>query len=100
MSELKKITVKARQTIEDIAIQYYGGVEGVEKLIEDNRTELADGYDTTLYTGTILKIREDEPVDEDTLARIKARNIEPAKGELNQPPTAPDHNNDYNEDHG
>lgn len=52
---MKQITVETGQTIFDLAIQYYGAVEGVEFLIQDNPIYL-DGY---LITGQKLNIRNE-----------------------------------------
>lgn len=100
MSEWNEITVENRQTLEDIAVQEYGAIEGIEQLLLDNADSLPEGLDTKLWGGMRLFIRKDEPVDEKQLAEIKKMGIKPATGLLNDPPVAgPDYNDDYNEDH-
>lgn len=98
MSDMKDIKVFARQTIEDIAIQHYGSIDGVSLLLVDNRNTLTDGYSTVLHSGMILKVR-DTPIDQRTYNEIKTRDIVPATGEFDTPTTGPDYNNDHNEDH-
>lgn len=100
MSEWNEIEVENRQTLEDIAVQEYGAIEGIEQLLLDNQDRLPEGLGTGLWGGMLLLIRKDEPVDEKQLADIKKKGIKPATGVLNvPPPVGPDYNDDYNEDH-
>lgn len=54
---MKTITVKEGQTLEDIAIQYYGCFEGVITLMQDNDLAL----DSPLYVGRALEIQDEVP---------------------------------------
>lgn len=53
---MKSIVVEDRQSIYDIAIQEYGGVEGVFSLLKDN-PGLTDGLNTRLTAGAKLKVK-------------------------------------------
>ena len=100
MYKYTNIAVANRQTIEDLAVQYYGAMEGVEHLLNDNRALLPDGFDTQLPQGTILRIREGEPAEVKTLAEITRLGVQPATGDRpTDIPDGPDHNEDHNEDH-
>ena len=72
-----KIIVQEGQTIIDIALQQYGGVEGVQLLIADNN--LPDGFATVLIAGQTLLIKSGA-VDPAVLAAIKAAGIKPKTG--------------------
>lgn len=63
------IIVEGGQTLEDIALKYYGAVEGVIDLIADN--ELA--VDTLLYAGQKLLIQ-------DTIPELNDNNFSVQKG--------------------
>lgn len=54
------ITGKARQTVCDIAIQYYGSISGVEWLIADNE----DILQPEDLEGVQIVIRDDEVKDQ------------------------------------
>lgn len=100
MTEYRDITTLARQTLEDIAIQEYGAVEGIEWLVRDNRNTLAEGFDTRMPTGTLLRIRVGESANAKILDEVQRKNIKPATGEPEEPPlVGPDHNDDHNYDH-
>lgn len=95
------IVARNRQSIEDIALQYYGAVEGVEWLLTDNRDLLADGFDSTLHEGDVLRIREGQLLDIKVRRGILEQGLVPAMDDYVRPlPDGPDHNDDYNEDHG
>jgi hypothetical protein len=99
--DFTEITVQSRQTLGDIAVQEYGGYEGIAFLLADNQEALADKLTTTLYQGLILKIRMNEAVDDRVLPKLKAQGIEPATGlaKGSEPVTGPDYNDDYNDDY-
>lgn len=100
MPDFFEIEVKNRQTLDDIAVQEYGAMEGIYELLTDNADVLPNGLNGGLYNGLKLKIRQGEPVDEKQLAEIKRLGIEPATGLRDYPPpVGPDYNDDYNEDH-
>lgn len=53
---MKRITVQPRQTIFDIAIQYYGDVEGIDFLLLDNPSL---SLNDSLSYGEKLNIRDE-----------------------------------------
>lgn len=53
---MKIITVQPRQTIFDIALQYYGDIEGVDFLLLDNPNL---SLNSSLEFGQFLKIRNE-----------------------------------------
>jgi len=53
---MTKITVNSNQNIYDIALQYYGDIDRVWQLIDDNN--LTDGINTVLTPGQELLINE------------------------------------------
>lgn len=55
---MKSITAQSGQTIEDIALQEYGCVEGVVLLLDDNGL----GQDDDVFTGQVLQVRDTVPV--------------------------------------
>lgn len=64
---LDKITVKDKQTIFDVALQYYGAVEGIGLLLEDNPTlEL----DVPLQFGQRLLIRKQSVLDNNIVKNL------------------------------
>jgi len=70
---MKTVIVEDRQTIWDIAVQEYGGVDGVFQLIEDN-PGLTIGSD--LQGGQLLKIKS-APVNATVLAYMQLNNVKP-----------------------
>jgi hypothetical protein len=100
MSKLLEIRVKNRQSIYDIAISYYGAIEGIEPLLNDNRADLPEGLNTPLPEGKILKIRTGEPVDENVVSRLTDDQREPATGiKSDELPAGGDYNTDYTNDY-
>lgn len=101
MTEFTTISVQNRQTLDDLAVQYYGGQDGQRQLLVDNRKLLPEGLSTQLYEGMLLKIRVGEPADVKTLAEVQRLDIKPATGLVRypEPDYAPDHNLDHNPDH-
>lgn len=67
------------QTIWDLAIQCYGSVEGVFRLIQDNADQLSSLNDD-LYPGQVLRVRS-EPVDRDVATYYKDNDLHPVSGE-------------------
>jgi len=88
------ITVKDRQTIWDIAIQQYGGIEGVQELIDDN-PELTRS--SILHEGQILKIKSD-PVNRDVQVYYKEKRLKPVSSALSDGKLGGDYNSDFNND--
>jgi len=91
----KTITVKAGQTIYDIAIQEYGGVEGVRSLIADNVGTI--NRSSVLTVGQLVKVKSD-PVDKDTLLFYKRKRLNPVSSMLSDGKLGGDFNNDFNND--
>ncbi len=56
MARRKIITVQFKQTIFDIALQYYGDDDAVSMLFEDNPN--LPGYDTVLSAGQKLEVKQ------------------------------------------
>jgi hypothetical protein len=54
---MKEIKTHFSQSIFDLAVQYYGSIDAVWNIIDDNN--LSDGLDTDLTGGQILRIRTD-----------------------------------------
>lgn len=88
------------QTIYDIAIQFYGSIDGVFLLLQDNPT--LNGLDTILTAGQKLKIKSDA-IDADAVEYFKKNNIVPCSEvedilDFEITPDGGDHNNDFNND--
>lgn len=97
----KLITVQPGQTLENIALQYYGSVDAVVDLVWDNRAQLVDGVSSELVGGMQLSIR-DAAYDSDRLAGIVKLQVVPASGKMILPTPMPDggdYDPDYNPDH-
>ncbi len=60
---MTKITVNTNQNIYDLALQYYGDIEMVWQLIDDNN--LTNGLDTILTPGQELLIDETKIVNKE-----------------------------------
>ena len=58
MATYKEVKVQFDQHVFDLAIQEYGGIEGVFDLIEDNQ-DVIDGMDAVLELGTVVNIKVD-----------------------------------------
>lgn len=100
MAEQRIIVVQAGQCMEDIALQEYGSIDGVTRLLLDNRDVFVDGYSTDLASGTELVITG-EPIDKDTYTKMQLLQVIPATNSTDGPalPDGGDYNNDYNNDH-
>ncbi len=94
--------VQPGQTLEDIALQEYGRVDGVELIVAANRAILIEGFSALLEPGSVLSI-PGEPLDLPVYTALKALGIIPSSGDLGEEvePLGPggDHNNDHNNDH-
>lgn len=95
-----KIRTIAGQSIEDIAIQHYGAVEGVFKLLVDNRDVLTEGFNHVLVPGTELEIDPDYAENEEMKAAIEQKQLTFATAPLGEeaPITGADFNDDFNND--
>lgn len=87
---MKEITVKDSQNIYDIACEYYGSIEGVYELCNDNGLD----YDSVITAGQILLIDETKVIDPVVVETYRVTGDFPVLGDLPQP----DFNNDFNED--
>jgi len=70
---MTKITVNTNQNIYDIALQYYGSIEMVWQLIDDNN--LTDGLDAVLTPGQELLIDEKKIVNKELSEYLKQKGI-------------------------
>jgi len=99
MEKTNEITVRGQQSIEDLALQYYGTPEGVLQLMIDNRDQLTKGFDSRLHAGMKLRVRDTATNQElkDAMSRLL---IVPATDKNTGifVPDGPDFNEDYNED--
>ena len=92
----RKLTVLNGQTLEDIAIQAYGSIDGVGKIVQDNS---GLSWDSELSTGQIIFIEKDYYINKDVVNYLKARDIKPATGsEYVLLIQTGDFNNDFNQD--
>lgn len=99
MAKTAEIIVRGQQSLEDIALQHYGAVEGVAMLILDNRDQLAKGFDSRLHAGMVLRVRPDAVNTEmkEALSRLKIVPVsDKSTGKFI--PDGPDFNPDYNDD--
>lgn len=97
----KLIIVQPGQTLENLALQYYGSVDAVVDLVWDNRAILVNGFNSDLAGGEQLSIR-DTPYDAVMRAAIIKEQVVPASGRTIPPTVVPDggdYNNDHNNDH-
>lgn len=93
-----KITTAENQSIFDIAIQEYGGVEGIFLLMEDN-PDVILSFNSELLPGTVLLIRkettEEEIEAQDVQEFFRDRQDDVTNGEV---PAQGDYNDDFNQD--
>ena len=98
----RTIIVEPGQCMEDIALQYYGSVDGVTYLFVDNEDVFIYGYCTDLRPGAKLLIRDDaiETVVRDVQRKL---GVVPATWDyalVSDIPIGPDYlTEDYNADH-
>ena len=98
----RTVIVQPGQVLEDIALQEYGSVDGVELLVKANRAALSEGFSALLEPGMELVV-PGEPIDLPMYTTLRALAIIPAAGDLGEEvePLGPggDHNDDHNDDH-
>lgn len=97
----RTIIVEPGQSLEDIALQEYGNIDGVRFIVFDNEAVFVDGFCTRLEPGSVLVIR-DTPIDLPVFNTARKIRVVPATlGEYGPPPIGPggDYNDDYNNDH-
>lgn len=95
-----KIRTISSQSIEDIALQHYGSVDGVVKLLADNRSSLSNGFDSTIAPGTELAIDPDYSTNAAVklaIAQMQLTFTSAASAEL-VAANGPDFNDDFNND--
>lgn len=68
-----KIKVQTGQTLFDVALEYYGNIEGVALIFNDNPNISFD----SVSEGDELNIRDDEPLDKPVVDYYKKRNYMP-----------------------
>lgn len=98
----RSIIVQPGQSLEDIALQEYGTIDGVREVVMDNEGVFVDGFSTRLQPGTQLTVRE-EPIDRVMHTRMRKLSVVPATlGDMGPDPLGPDgdyadpdHNNDH-----
>lgn len=74
---MKTVKVKPNQCLEDIALEHYGAIEGVEHLLNDNRAILTSGFMTPLAIGMELQVRE-QPINQQVYQQMQRKGIIPA----------------------
>ena len=99
----KRVTIITQQTLFDIAIQQYGGVDGILLLIEDN-PQLALDFNSNIFAGMELKLRDSAAVNEDVSDYYLKKELMVATlsgGEIPilQPAVSNDFNCDYSSDY-
>ncbi len=72
---LKKEIVLSRQSVWDIAIQYYGSINGVEYLLKDNPTVF--NLETSPVAGTVFYLRI-ELIDKKVVEFFASQKSKPA----------------------
>jgi len=95
---MKTITAIANQTVQDIAVQYYGSIEGQWMILADN-----DGIDSItgqLTAGQLVRIRENEAVNPELVDYFSRHNIAIVTGSAATGGAAAsgDFNDDFNND--
>lgn len=97
----RECIVEPNQSMEDIALQYYGTVDAVRELLFDNEGVFTDGFSSYLTAGTVLQLR-DEPLDRAVYETAKKLSITPSTSDsvvVEAANTDGDYSNDHNNDH-
>ncbi|MBL7954442.1 MAG: hypothetical protein JNJ91_05350 [Flavobacteriales bacterium] len=95
------VIVQPGQSLEDIALQEYGSIDGVREVVMDNEDVFVDGFNTRLLPGTTLVVR-DVPLNRVVYSTMRKLRIVPATLGDNGPDplgTQGDYNGDFNGDH-
>lgn len=71
----KRITVLAGQTIFDIAVRYYGTIEGIKDMIDRNPDLIVD-LNVDIPSGTQLIIGD--PIENDIVKQFERLQLDPA----------------------
>ncbi|MCE9539753.1 MAG: hypothetical protein K8R85_11115 [Bacteroidetes bacterium] len=95
---MKQVTVENNQSIWDLAIQYYGSVDGIKQLILDNATKL--NLNDSVVPGTKIIVREEMIINKPMVDYLKKKEIKPATA-VSVPSASGfgDYSNDYNNDY-
>ena len=91
---MKTLKIRTEQNIFDIAVQEYGGVEGVLQIIKDNPG--VDNLDHVFKNGDEIQVDDQAPVDLQIKKIYASRGVVPTTGEEDLP--GGDWNNDFNND--
>lgn len=70
------VEVKDGQSIDDLAVQYYGSSEGVLALLQDNPDKL--DLMNTPETGALILIYDEKVIDKDVVNKLIERGASPA----------------------
>lgn len=76
MLNVNQIYTKPNQSIWDVALEQYGGIEGVWDLIDQN--EAVENVNTNLDTAQELNILKDQVYNKEVLQYYKSKSIFPA----------------------
>lgn len=77
---MKEIIVKFNQNLTDIAVQYYGSIDGVVNLIEDNNSQITS-IDDRIEAGMVLLINEAKIINQGIVNYFIAKKIDIGTGE-------------------
>lgn len=91
---MRQYRVKEDQNIFDIAVQEYGGVEGIINLIEDNPE--IESVDHIFKNGDEIFINDEQPVEVSIKKIFATRSLEVFGAE--EPAPAGDFSDDFNDD--
>lgn len=96
----RTVIVEPGQSLEDIALQEYGNVDGTAWLVFDNLDHCPDGFSTDLEAGVELALRDDI-IDRAVYDTARRLGVVPASVNTTPATTGPggDYNDDYNDDH-
>ena len=76
---MKEIVVKFNQNLTDIAVQYYGSIEGVVQLVVDNNDKITS-IDDRIEAGLVLKIDESKIINVGIVNYYVAKKIDVGTG--------------------
>jgi hypothetical protein len=95
---MKRIKIDNNQSIWDLAIQYYGSVDGIKQLILDNPTKL--NLETNIIPGTEIIIREEMVINKAMVDYLNKKGITCATAvKVASATGSGDFSNDFNNDY-
>lgn len=95
---MKRIIIDNNQSIWDLAIQYYGSVDGIKQLILDNPTKL--NLETNIIPGTEIIIREEMVINKAMVDYLNKKGITCATAvQVASATGSGDFSNDFNNDY-